>query len=139
MHTYSQIDGRWRRDGQLLGVGYSGRGVGRNRPFDSTAKMPDRAETETMRNLGPLPAGRWRIGPAFTHPILGPLVMPLLPVEGTETYGRTGFLVHGDSREGNASSGCVVLGHFEREAISRAVEAGDRDLTVVDIVREVAA
>jgi hypothetical protein len=141
MHTYSIIDGRWYEDGKLLGVGYSGRGAGKNRIFDPDAKMPDRADLEAMHNLGPIPRGDYALGPPFTHPILGPIVIPLTPV-GHDARGRTHLLVHGDKRDqppGNASSGCVVLGHFERDSIAQAYWRGDRVLRVVEILREVAA
>ena len=69
---------------------------------------------------------------ALDHPKLGPLVMPLLPCEGTETYGRGGFFVHGDSIEfaglEEASHGCLIFSRQVRLLISLSI---DRDLQVV--------
>lgn len=100
--------------------GYSGHGEGKNKPLLQTAK-----------DVGPIPTGIWHIGPAFTHPHLGPLVMPLLPAHGTNTYGRDHFYIHGENASrppGLASKGCIVLDHWTREAIA---DGKDRLLVVV--------
>lgn len=100
-------------------LGYSGHGEGKNNP----------ALQETP-NVGPIPYGLWRIvGPPFDTPTHGPFVMRLEPCEGTQTFGRDGFLIHGDSKiaAGTASHGCIVLPRATRE---RIWDSGDHLLTV---------
>lgn len=87
--------------------GYAGRGVGKNNP-----------DYEMRRGLGPLPAGRYHVLGPFDHHRFGPICFRLLQITGP-TYGRSGFLIHGDSiaRPGKASSGCIILGRDAREAV----------------------
>lgn len=100
-------------------AGYAGRGSGKNNP-----------DAQSVRAHGPIPVGHWRIGRSFNHLRFGPLVSRLNAMPGTETYGRSGFLIHGDSktRPGDASSGCIILGRAAREAIHHW---GPRHLEVV--------
>jgi hypothetical protein len=100
-------------------VGYSGHPPHRD---DPTAVA--------LRDVGPIPPGRYRIGPAEEHPRLGPLVMALTPERGTETFGRDDLYIHGDSEErpGEASDGCIVLSRPARSVIA---ESTDRELLVV--------
>lgn len=95
--------------GEVVGHGYSGFGLRKNNP-GSTA-IPDH---------GPIPEGLWKIGTPYTDPHKGPVVMALTPDETTETFGRSAFLIHGDSinTPGSASHGCVVLPHDVRVAVS---------------------
>ena len=113
MWTYSQTSGELYHDGVLVGTGYSGLGLDK----DVTA---DQAEV----GLGPIPQGLWTIGPRGDSPTLGPCVMPLWPAEGTETFGRSGFFIHGDSREhpGQASHGCIVLDPLTRLKIADSLD-----------------
>ena len=115
-------------DGQKIGIGYSGNHWGLNNP-----------KFEDVVGIGPIPHGRYTIGPAHT-PLdhLGPLAMPLIPVAGTEMHGRSGFFCHGDNRFLNhtASNGCIVLAHGFREQIDNST---DCILTVVAEENEVAA
>lgn len=66
---YNQRTDILNRNGQIVGVGYSGRSAGRNNP-----------SLEGMQNIGPIPQGRYRIGPQYTHPSKGPVTMALTPV-----------------------------------------------------------
>lgn len=115
---YSQSTGQLSRDGQPIGIGYSGRGTGRNNPA-----------LERMRNLGPIPQGRYRIGTQYTHPTKGPITMTLTPVAHT-AHGRTHFLIHGDSTRhpGDASEGCIVLNRHVRQTIAAS---GDTEIRIV--------
>lgn len=87
--------------------GYAGRGVGKNNP-----------DYEMRRGLGPLPIGRYQVLGPFDHRRFGPICFRLLQISGP-TYGRSGFLIHGDSkaRPGSASSGCIILSRDAREAV----------------------
>lgn len=105
--------------------GYSGRaGPARNNPA-----------WERVVAQGPIPAGRWQMGAPYHSNRVGPLAIPLAPVDH-DAHGRSGFRIHGDNRVGDASSGCIVLPRFARECIADALERGMRYLYVVpDISR----
>jgi hypothetical protein len=118
--TYKITDGELTHEGDFIGTGYSGvKGSCRNNP--DCCNEPD---------TGPIPVGTWSIGEPFTDIIRGPVVMRLTPSADTETYGRDGFLIHGDNKTGNASTGCIILGPSIREYIAKAVANGDASLTV---------
>jgi len=119
--TYIQETGELQQDGKPIANGYSGAGQGKNNP-----------ELQDVHNIGPIPQGDWRIsGPPVNTAEHGPYVLRLTPVPETETFGRSGFLIHGDSKTapGTASEGCVILPRAVREEVW---QSGDRELTVVD-------
>src|SRR5580704_5305736 len=103
---YSQSTGRLTRDGQFVATGYSGKGAGRNNPAEQA--VPD---------VGPIPQGRYRIGPQFHAPVQGPCAMRLTP-EGHNALGRTGFMIHGDNAAHDASIGCIILPPEIRQEIA---------------------
>lgn len=127
MWYYRQSTGELQRtitDGNCLtvehvGFGYSGNGDGKNC-----------CAWESVHNHGPIPQGIYTISPAFTHIAKGVLSMNLIPAKQTNTFGRSGFMIHGDSREdpGNASHGCIVLNRPLRQQLANS---NDRVLTVV--------
>lgn len=104
-------------NGNYVGSGYSGNGLGLNNP-----------DKENVANVGPIPRGTWSIGSAFTHPSKGPIVMRLTPA-GANAFGRSGFLIHGDNPrlDNSASEGCIVLSRSLRE---RVRDSGDTTLIV---------
>jgi hypothetical protein len=117
--SYSQSTGVISHDGQsLTPAAYSGVGPGKNN-----------ASAQSQANIGPIPRGSWRIGAPFTHPHSGPYTMRLTPQPGTATFGRTGFMIHGDSSQhpGNASNGCIITGAHNRQ---RIWASGDHALVV---------
>lgn len=114
--VYDQSSGEIRLNGQLVGSGYAGKGLGRDNP-----------DMEHIRDTGPIPRGTYSIGAAYEHPILGPMVMNLDPV-GHTAHGRDLFRIHGDNAINNASEGCIVLGPSIRKRISAS---NDRTLEVV--------
>jgi hypothetical protein len=115
--TYKQSTGDLNSDHDYEGRGYSGTGEGRNNP--AMQNVPD---------VGPIPVGTWNIGPAYDDDHLGPCVMHLDPAEGTETFGRSLFRIHGDNPQHDASHGCVILGPLIRRIIS---SSDDKTLVVV--------
>lgn len=119
MYLYSQSSGQLSKNGVALGIGYSGHPPRKN---DPTA--------QAIEDVGPIPAGLYTIGKSFWSALLGPVVMRLTPNPDDEMFGRSGFLIHGDSAEhaGFASNGCIVLAHEIRVQIDAD---SDRDLTVV--------
>ncbi len=109
MWTYTQVNGRLEKDGELIATGYSGFGAGKNNPA-----------MQNVPNIGPIPLGEYEIGPPHDTVTHGPHVMALTPSAGTNTFGRDGFLIHGDSKvsPGTASHGCIILPRVVREQIS---------------------
>ncbi len=108
-------------DGTLMyDDAYSGHGPGLNNPA-----------MEAVSNVGPIPAGLWRVGDPLNPPDhLGPLAMPLAPAPGTDPKGRVALFIHGDNAAMNhtASDGCVILPHNVRATVAGGA---DRDLIVV--------
>lgn len=111
------------RDGVPAGTCYSGYETGKNNP--GMQQVPD---------TGPVPQGLYSIGApqcvesAGPH---GPFILPLMPDPANAMFGRSGFLIHGDSiaRPGFASRGCIIADRLIREAIAAS---GDTELTVIE-------
>jgi hypothetical protein len=96
--------------------GYAGRGAGRNNPA-----------MQHVRNVGPLPAGVYKISRPFLHARMGPMTFRLTPDPDNVMHHRSGFLIHGDNNIGDASSGCIILPRPARDLLDRS---GVRTLTV---------
>ena len=116
---FNQANGKLFHDGQEIADGYSGSGPGKNN--GAMQNVPD---------VGPIPRGEYEIGYPFDSESHGPVVMHLNPKDGTDTMGRGGFLIHGDSKlaPGTASKGCVILPRSVRLQIG---SSDDRILQVV--------
>jgi hypothetical protein len=122
--SYAQKTGELQQDGKHVATGYSGAGVGKNNP-----------EMQQVHNVGPIPQGDWTIvGPPVNTTEHGPYVLSLKPAGDTNTFGRSGFLMHGDSIQspGSASEGCIIMPRPVREEVWNS---GDRDLKVVAEIR----
>jgi len=107
--TYEITTGRlYDPQGVLLGVGYSGASQYRN---DATA--------QSLKALGPIPAGSYIVCQPVDSPVHGPFAMPLNPDPGNLMWNRDGFMLHGDSvrAPGTASEGCVIMSRDVREAV----------------------
>ncbi len=80
-------------------------------------------------NVGPIPQGRYGVGDPRDSAQVGPYALPLDPLPGTTTFGRSAFMIHGDSivHPGMASHGCIIL---LRDARHKIAESGDRELRV---------
>ena len=118
--TYAQRSGELQQNGEPVATAYSGAGQGKNNP--ALEKVP---------NIGPIPRGNWTIvGPPVDTRDHGPYVLRLEPAAETDTHGRSGFLIHGDSktRPGTASQGCIILRRAIREQVW---QSGDRELEVI--------
>ncbi len=109
----------WDPKGRKVTTGYSGFGLDKNRPT-----------SEDRPNCGPIPEGLWTFGAPFDSPDHGPYCLRLTPDPTTDTYGRDGFLSHGDSitHPGAASHGCCIFVRMIRELIWTS---GDHRLLVV--------
>ncbi len=101
---------------RLEGSGYSGYGPHKNNPG-----------SQCFEDLGPLPRGQWTIGPYQDNTsTTGKVIknsMRLSPNSGTDTCGRSGFLIHGDDSIGVASAGCIILPLAVREMIGRSKDS----------------
>lgn len=116
---YNQSTGSLTRSGQHISTGYSGHGFGKNNQA-----------MEHIHDTGPIPRGEYDIGPPQYTETHGPHVLALTPRDGNEMFGRSGFLIHGDSINdpGTASKGCIILPRLIRRLIS---DSGDDVLKVV--------
>ena len=119
MWVYEQLTGRIVGPTGQLFTGYSGLGEGKNNPTE-----------ENIRDVGPIPEGFYDILTPEYSPDHGPFAMRLMPDADNTMFGRTGFLMHGDSIEhpGAASEGCIIMDHAARE---RIWWSGDHRLQVV--------
>lgn len=117
---YSQKTGILRHNDTIESCGYSGKGEGKNNPA-----------AQFKHNFGPIPRGEYQIGSPHDTMEHGPCVLQLLPSMDNKMFGRSGFLIHGDSLSapGMASEGCVILNKATREAI---VNSGDNVLEVTE-------
>lgn len=109
MWTYEQSTGWLRnKEGKKFARGYSGYGIGRNNPI-----------MQNVRNVGPIPRGHYIAGTPRDTETHGPYVIPLTPDPTNEMFGRSAFLVHGDSisAPGTASHGCIILPRMARQRI----------------------
>lgn len=114
MFVYSQTSGQMRDVfGDLVGIGYSGFEEGKNAPA-----------LENKVGIGPIPRGCYSISPLWNSYHEGPDVMTLTPDSNTPTYGRSGFLIHGDGLcdPGKASHGCIILDHASRLKIGQSTD-----------------
>lgn len=119
MWTYEQATGRMLHYGKLEGIGYAGKGEGKNNP-----------EMQDVHKVGPLPRGIYSINAPIDTASHGPYVMWLTPDACNDMCGRSAFGIHGDSksRPGDASEGCIAIALAVRRAIW---ESDDHTVEVV--------
>jgi hypothetical protein len=116
--SYSQSTGTLGHDGRVIAIGYSGHDSGKNNP-----------DMQRVPNTGPIPQGRYFIGNPRDSDKVGPFAMPLEPAPETNTFGRSAFMIHGDSivHPGTASEGCIIM---LRDARNQIAASGDNELIV---------
>ena len=124
MFIYQQATGRLLHNEKLLAVGYSGFREGKNNPG-----------MQGVVRVGPIPVGWYAIGETVDSPSKGPVVIRLYPHKTTRIFGRSGFLIHGDSlgNPGEASHGCIIVPRDVRKYITAS---SDRQLQVVSGLEE---
>ena len=129
MLTYEQSSGDlYDADGNKLGHGWAGRGIGLNQP-----------DAEYSPSLGPLPQGTYKMLTPADTATHGPYVIWLEPQpddSGTFAWmhGRSGFGMHGFNAGHplTSSDGCIIQERPTRErAWQIATETGDYLLKVV--------
>lgn len=108
--TYSQSTGELRHNGASVGTGYSGAGL-------SVSSGSNNPAMQHIPNQGPLPVGQYQIGASYSHPQKRPTSMNLTPA-GHNALGRSGFMIHGNNVQNNASQGCIILGPSIRQQIA---------------------
>jgi hypothetical protein len=114
MWTYCSVNGNLSQNNRFVGKGYSGLGEGLNNP-----------EWECVEGVGPLPRGHYTIEPFFNDPGgKGAIVAHLRPMQDTITFGRAGFMIHGDNAAMNhtASHGCIILARENRREMASAAD-----------------
>ncbi|MGA9898743.1 MAG: tlde1 domain-containing protein [Terriglobales bacterium] len=125
MWIYVQKTGELLRDGLHIAVGYSG--------FDdpdSGQKGKNNPELARIEEVGPIPVGKYSIGTPHDTVTHGPFALPLTADPGNEMFGRSAFLMHGDSvvEPGTASRGCIIMSRAVRTQVA---ESGDKVLQVI--------
>jgi Protein of unknown function (DUF2778) len=107
LNLFQQSTGQFILANGTVVQGYSGHGDGKDRP-----------EMQDVKNVGPLPRGRYIGIQLFDpHPHVGAYAIELQPDPGNTMFGRSGFFIHGDSvhSPGNGSDGCIVMERSARE------------------------
>jgi hypothetical protein len=130
MWTYVQKTGELLHDGLHFAEGYSGY----DDP-DSGQQGKNNPELENVEDVGPIPVGKYFIGSPHDTLTHGPFVLPLTPDPANEMFGRSAFLIHGDSvvDPGTASRGCIIMGRAVRKQVA---VSGDKLLQVISGVVE---
>lgn len=121
MYVYESSTGRFLKHGVQVATGYSGYGISKNRP-----------EREHIRGEGPIPRGRYMIGPARFSRNVGPVAMYLWPV-GHDAHGRSALMIHGDNRTQTASRGCIILPRVVRDEVAFTVKT-EADPVFLEVV-----
>jgi RHS repeat-associated protein len=119
---YNNQTGQLSQNGNVVGYGYSGHGLGVNNPA-----------MQGVDSVGPIPNGTYTIGPQQLN-VTGakkqlPASMRLVPFSSNDMQGRKGFLIHGDNPKGDqsASEGCPIFDKDIRDLIG---SSGDNVLDV---------
>lgn len=108
-------------DGKLVGIGWAGHLQGKNNPA-----------MENVKNVGPLPRGKYIVGDPIDHTHLGPKAFPLTPDLANQMFGRADFYIHGANIEHPAlsSDGCIVMGAIAREYLRIKMGGAREDPTL---------
>lgn len=129
MLHYRILDGQFAIDEAFEGTGYSGAGFtlaeGRNNP-----------NMCNVAGKGPIPPGRYRVMPSRNSATLGPMTFDLVPMPGTEVFGRSLFRIHGNNSANNASHGCVILGPRIRSHLDSIINhpSADDGYNILEVV-----
>jgi hypothetical protein len=115
MWIYSQSTGKFWNEAAICIADdcYSGSGPGKNQP--TLQQIPD---------IGPLPEGLYWIEDPHDSDETGPDTCRLIPADGTDTFNRGQFAMHGDSisHPGEASKGCIIMRYDVRRVVIAAIQ-----------------
>lgn len=119
--TYEQSTGKFTDpNGKLQAKGYSGQPPHVNNP-----------DSQFLHDFGPIPEGYWQAVEMLPESSHGPFAIRLEPYPNTNTFGRSGFFIHGERLQppvGFASEGCMILSRDIREMFW---QSSDHDVLVV--------
>jgi hypothetical protein len=120
MRIWKQRAGELWTGENCIAKGYSGHGEGVNNP-----------DMQEVVKVGPIPRGKYRMVGLATDNHTGPYSIILQPEPGTNTFGRSGFRIHGDNQQMNhsASEGCIILPPTIRHLLW---ESDDHEIEVVE-------
>jgi len=120
MWTYVQRTGELLHDGTHEAFGYSGY----DNP-DTAQDGKNNPDLQSVREIGPIPVGSYVIQSPEDTVTHGPFVLPLVPNPDNQMFGRSCFLIHGDSvlKPGTASRGCIILAREIRNDISLSADS----------------
>lgn len=113
-YVWKQREGELMAEGKRLAGGYAG----------ATGHV-NKTASEGIKDKGPIPRGGYSITLIYpSHAKFGPYTCVLQPDRGNKMFGRSGFLIHGDSLKepGTASEGCIILESTTRKKF----RVGDR-------------
>lgn len=113
-YQWKQPEGELWSEGKRLAGGYAG-----------APGHVNKTASEKIKDKGPIPRGSYTITLIYpSHAKFGPHVSVLQPDPGNKMFGRSGFLIHGDSIKapGAASEGCIILDSKTRQKF----RVGDR-------------
>ena len=118
MWIYVQ-SGRLYRGSRRVADCYAGHGEGKNNGLQQHSP-----------GVGPIPCGAWMISEPRDSERTGKFVLPLIPLLGTQTFGRSAFEIHGENaaHPGDSSHGCIVAPPDVRQEIA---DSGDCLLLVI--------
>lgn len=139
--VYHQRTGQLTKNGQKFATGYAGCGGDAfNNPNYQYEKGIDplnkKYPTICQPGAGPLPTGRYIIGPLGTYRV-GKNTLPLTPEKTNVMENRQDFYIRGETREnqqhpGYSSNGCIILQDPAiRRSIGTSVANGEDTLEVV--------
>jgi hypothetical protein len=125
---YQQATGKLYDDNNdLIGIGWAGHQAGRNNP-----------QMQDIKDVGPLPVGKYVINDPINSPKLGPEAFSLMPDSSNKMFGRSAFYIHGASITNPAmsSDGCIVMPRPTRDLIGTKIAGSplDSPLRVLTVV-----
>ena len=116
--TFEQDTGKlYDPTGEFVAAGYSGGNCGNN---------PDWVNNSDSQSHhgGTIPQGLYNHGVYVDHSQLGAFAIPLIPLDPSTQFSRSGFYMHGDNSACNdsASEGCIIMPPSVRHAFYDSVD-----------------
>jgi hypothetical protein len=123
---YSQSKAQFTYEGKTYG--------GKPTTYAGKGNYKNSAASQCVRDNGPLPRGKYKIGRLEAHhPKLGKHVIKLTPENNLLMCGRSHFYIHGDkvppAKQGDASDGCIVT------PLSIRFMIRDKKITELEVVK----
>jgi len=125
-YTFYNSTGRFESTEGWSVMGYSGRNVNSD-GYD----YRNRAESVRMIGVGVIPEGMYYIVGVNSSITSNTIVLSLDPAN--DMYGRSGFRIHGDNSNNNASKGCIILDAGSRARIASAFNSRSRNDAILTV------